>query len=128
MTAMTPLDELAALLSAKGRRILVAENPVDLKSMQGQNFVYVLQLPEGSLAAGGRAGGFGERRIEKLYAFHYDNGACRKLFEADSPEKLERFELPYHASGTPVILPDGSERIVSGIIDREFVEAYKRIA
>ncbi len=124
---MTPLEELATLLAEKGRRILVAENPVDLKSMEGQNSVYVLQLPEGSHAAGGRAGGFGERRIEKLYAFHYENGSCRKLFETNSPDKLEKFELPYHATGTPVVLPDGSERIVSGVIDVEFVEAYKRI-
>ncbi|HEY5620614.1 MAG TPA: hypothetical protein VIK88_03060 [Candidatus Bathyarchaeia archaeon] len=125
---MTPIEELATLLAEKGRRILVAENPVDLRSLHGTNFVYVLQLPEDSHAAGGRAGGFGERRIEKLYAFHYENGACRKLFETDSPEKLERFELPFHAAGTPVVLPDGSERVVSGVIDPEFVDAYKRIA
>ncbi len=125
---MTPLDELATLLAERSRRILVAENPVDLKTLHGTNFVYVLQLPEGSLAAGGRAGGFGERRIEKVYAFHYENGSCRKLFETDSPEKLDRFELPFHAAGTPVVLPDGSERIISGVIDPEFVESYKRIA
>lgn len=124
---MTPIEELATLLAEKGRRILVAENPVDLRSLHGTNFVYVLQLPEGSLAAGGRAGGFGERRIEKLYAFHYENGSCRKLFETDSSEKLERFELPFHATGMPVVLPDGSERVMSGVIDPELVEAYKQI-
>lgn len=124
---MTPIEELATLLAEKGRRILVAENPVDLRSLHGTNFVYVLQLPEGSLAAGGRAGGFGERRIEKLYAFHYENGSCRKLFETDSPEKLERFELPFHAAGMPVVLPDGSERVMSGVIDPELVGAYKQI-
>jgi hypothetical protein len=126
MTFMTALEELATLLAQKGRRILVAENPVDLRSLRGHNSVYILQLPEGSLAAGGRAGGFGERRIEKLYAFHYENGSCTKLFETDSPEKLERFELPYHAAGTPVVLTDGSERIISGVIDPEFVSSYKR--
>ena len=124
---MTPVEELATLLAQKGRRILVAENPVDLQSLRGHNSVYVLQLPEGSLAAGGRAGGFGERRIEKLYAFHYEDGSCRKLFETDSPDKLDRFELPFHAAGTPVVLPDGSEKIISGVIDPQFVESYKRI-
>ncbi len=124
---MTPLEELAVLLSEKGRRIFVAENQVDLKSLHGENSIFVLQLPEGSLAAGGRAGGFGERRVEKLYAFHYADGACRKLFEVNTPEKLEKYELPYHAAGTTVILPDGSERVVSGVIDPEFVESYKRI-
>ena len=124
---MTPLEELTALISERGRRLIVAEIDVNLKSLQGENSIFVLQMPEAGMAAGGRAGGFGERRVEKLYAFHYANGACRKLFEIDAPEKLERFEVPYHAAGTPIVLPDGSERIVSGIIDREFVESYKRV-
>src|SRR2546426_543113 len=88
---------------------------------------YATSVPEGSLAAGGRAGGFGVRKIEKLYAFHYEDGSCRKLFEVDNPEKLESFELPYHAAGTPIIMPDGSERIISGVIDPEFVAGYKQI-
>jgi len=114
---MAPQEELARLISEKGRKILVAENPVDLKSLQGENFVYLLQLPEGSTAAGGRAGGFGERRVERLYAFHYSNGSCRKLFEVDSP-----------AAGMQVLLPDGTERIISGVVDPEFVASYKQIA
>ncbi|HZD13286.1 MAG TPA: hypothetical protein VE177_07200 [Candidatus Binatus sp.] len=122
-----PLEELARLLGEKGRRILVAENPVDLKGLEGKNSIFVLQLPEGSLAAGGRAGGFGVRKLEKLYAFHYENGAVRKLFEVDSPEKLDSFELPYHAAGTPVIMPDGSEKVISGVIDPEFVANYKQL-
>jgi len=124
---MTPLEELTLLISEKGRKILVAEVPVDLQKLTGGNSVYILQLPEGSTAAGGRAGGFGERRLEKLYAFHYEDGACFKLFEVDSQEKLEKFDLPYHAAGTPVILPDGSERVMSGVIDPEFVESYKQV-
>ena len=125
---MSPLEELANLIAEKGRRVMVAQNPVDLKSLKGENSVYILQLPGDSHAAGGRAGGFGERRVEKLYAFHYQDGACRKLFEVESGEKLDRFELPYHAAGTPVILPDGSEKVISGVIDPEFVESYKQIA
>jgi hypothetical protein len=124
---MTPLEELTQLLVEKGRKVLVAQNPVDLRKLQEENSVYILQLPDGSSAAGGRAGGFGERRLEKLYAFHYENGACYKLFEVDNPEKLERFDLPYHATGTSIILPDGSERVMSGVIDPEFVESYKRV-
>lgn len=124
---MTPLEELTALFAEKGRRIFVAENHVDLKSLQGENSIFVLQLPESSMAAGGRAGGFGERRVEKLYAFHYSDGACKKLFEVNAPDKLEKYELPYHAAGTPVVLPDGSEKVVSGVIDPDFVESYKRI-
>jgi hypothetical protein len=125
---MTPLEELSLLISGKGRRILVAQNPVDLKTLHGENMVYVLQLPEGGMAAGGRAGGFGERRVEKIYCFHYQNGSVRKLFESESVEKLDRFELPYHAAGTPVVLPDGSEKVISGVIDPAVVESYKQVA
>lgn len=124
---MTPLEELTRLVIEKGRKILVAENPVDLQNLQLENSVYILQLPEAGSAAGGRAGGFGERRLERLYAFHYERGACFKLFEVDNPEKLEKYDLPYHAAGTPVVLPDGSEHVISGVIDPEFVESYKRI-
>ena len=124
---MTPLEELTKLVSEKGRKIIVAERPVDLHNLREPNSVYILQLPDGSGAAGGRTGGFGERRVEKLHAFHYENGACHKLYEIDSADKLERFELPYHAAGTPVILPDGSERVMSGVIDPEFVESYKQV-
>ena len=124
---MTPLEELSHLVSQKGRRILVAQNPVDLKTLRGENSVYILQLPEEGHVAGGRTGGFGERRVERIYAFHYQNGACRKLFEVEAPDKLERFELPYHAAGTAVILPDGSEKVISGVIDPEFIESYKQV-
>jgi hypothetical protein len=124
---LTPLEELTKLVSEKGRKILVAERPVDLKNLREPNSVYILQLPEGPGSAGGRTGGFGERRVEKLLAFHYENGACHKLYEIDSSDKLERFELPYHAAGTPVILPDGSEKVMSGVIDPEFVESYRQV-
>src|SRR5213079_2022614 len=100
----------------------------DLRTLQGENSVFILQLPEGSSAAGVRAGGFGERRLSNLYYIHYSQGACRKLYDVDSPKQLERFDLPYHAAGTPVILPDGSETVISGVIDPEFVESYKQIA
>src|SRR6266700_2427662 len=123
---MTPLEELAGLLSEKSRRIFVAENDVNLKSLEGETSIFILQLPESGMSAGGRAGGFGERRVEKLYAFHYSNGACRKLFEVDSPEKLERFEVPYHAAGTPVVLPDGSERIVSQALFSRYHRVFRR--
>ena len=124
---MTPLEELASLILEKGRKVLVAENPVDLKTLRGANSVFILQLPDGSSSAGGRAGGFGERRLERLYCFHYEDGNCRKLYEVDSPEKLERFDLPYHATGTAVIMPDGSEKVMSGLIDPEFVESYRHV-
>jgi len=122
---MTPLEELTQLIAEKARRIFVAENSIDLRSTEGRNCVYVLDLP-GSVpgTAGGRVGGIGERRIGKLYCFRLKDGKWFKAFETDDAGKLQKFDLPYQAAGLSVTLPDGSERVVSGVVDPEFIERY----
>jgi hypothetical protein len=116
---------LIQLIKEKGRRIFVAESQIDLRQTQGKNCVYVLQLPTNAPgAAGGRVGGIGERRVEKVYCFRQEAGNWVKVYESEDPAKLERFELPYHAAGLGVILPDGSEKVVSGVVDEEFIRAY----
>ncbi len=125
---LTPLEELTGLASEKSRRIFVAESPIDLRVSEGRNAVYVIQLPTTAMgSAGGRVGGVGERRIEKLMCFRKEEGIWIKVFETDRQEKLDRFELPYHAAGLDVTLADGSTRVVSGVIDEEFVKKYNEI-
>ena len=122
---MTPLDELVSLLNEKSRRIFVAEQTIEFNNAHGENCVYVLELPGASPgSAGGRTGGFGERRVVKLLCFRQHDGKWVKLFESENLERLERLELPYHATGLSVILPDGRERVVSGVVDPEFVRKY----
>ena len=122
---MTPLEELAQLASEKSRRIFVAERSIDLRENEGRNCVYVLQLPTSAPgAAGGRVGGIGERRIQKLYCFRLENGKWIKVYETDDLGKLDMFELPYHAAGLSIVLPDGSEKVVSGVVDEEFIRQY----
>ena len=122
---MTPLEELTQLASEKSRRIFVAQNPIDLSVSQGHNCVYVLQLPvDAPGSAGGRVGGIGERKITKIFCFKQENGIWIKLYDSDNEEKLEKFELPYHAAGLVVIMPDRTEKVVSGVVDQEFVQQY----
>lgn len=129
MIDLSTLEELTLLLAEKSRRIFVAEASIDLRSSEGTNCVYVLQLPTSAPgAAGGRIGGIGERRIQKLYCFRLENGKWMKIYETEDEGKLEKFELPYHAAGLTVILPDGTERVVSGVIDEEFVQKYDQIS
>lgn len=126
---MSALEELTRLLAEKSRRIFVTQASIDLRSSDGTNCVYVLQLPTSAPgAAGGRIGGIGERRIQKLYCFRLENGKWMKIYETEDEEKLEKFELPYHAAGLTVILPDGTERVVSGVTDEEFVLRYNEIS
>lgn len=122
---ISPLEELAQLASEKSRRIFVAETPIDLRPKEGGNCIFVLQLPTNALgSAGGRVGGIGERRLQKLYCFRQEKGKWIKVYETEDLDKLERFELPYHAAGLSVILPDGSEKVVSGVVDQDFIRKY----
>jgi len=122
------LEELARLARERSRRLFVAEMPIDLTPMGGSNCVFVLELPGSAPgAAGGRVGGIGERRIQKAYCFRQVDGSWVKVYETEVLEKLERFELPYHAAGMSVVLPDGSERVVSGVVDQELIQRYNEV-
>jgi len=103
--------------------VFVAKNPIDLSNTQTSNCVYVLQLLSSQGSAGGRVGGIGERKVIRLLRFEQEQGLWTKAGEWDEPE-LENLELPYHATGLSVLLPDRTERVVSGVIDEDFVNAY----
>ncbi len=125
---MTPLEELAQLANEKSRRLFVAENPIDLSVKEGENCIYILELPTTAPgSAGGRVGGIGERKIQKAYCFRQTTGKWLKLYETESADKLERFNLPYHAAGLSVRLPDQTERVVSGVVDPEVIAEYNQI-
>jgi len=125
MSDSTALEELNRLLSEKSRRIFVAQAPINLTSFEGENCIYVLELPTSSPgSAGGRVGGIGERRLQRLHCFRLQGGKWVKIFETDDESKLERFELPYHAAGLAATIADGTERVVSGVVDEDYVRRY----
>jgi hypothetical protein len=123
---MDGLTELLGLLASKGRRVYVAEKPVDLRDLNTPNTIYILQLPDGSTAAGGRGGGFGERRIIRLYQFECGAGTCTKIGEEEDDGKLDLLDLPYHATAMPILDAEGNEKLVSGVIDPSFVSSYRQ--
>ena len=116
--------EFITFIETKGRRVFVTDDVVDLRMLDKPNNIYVLQLPDGSTAAGGRGGGFGERRVVKVYHYSCGQGDCKKVGEFEDAEKIESLDLPYHATAFPIILPEGKEKLVSGVIDRELVSSY----
>lgn len=123
---MAGLDEFLRLIDSKGRRVYVTEKPIDLRNLSETNTVFILQLPDGSTAAGGRGGGLGERRIVKMYHFQYGNGECHELPGVEDDDRLDNLDLPYHATAMAVILQDGKEKLVSGVVDPEFVSSYRQ--
>lgn len=103
---------------------MISEKDIDLKTMQGSNSLFLLKLAEGSGAAGGRGGGFGERRVVRVLQFRYQDGVCEKLFETTDESKVALFEIPYYVARTPLTLPDGSESMGYGVIDTGLVSQY----
>lgn len=69
-------------------------------------------------------GGIGERRIQRLFCFRQEGGVWSKVYETEDLDMLDKYELPYHAAGLSIIMPDGSERMVSGVVDEEFIRKY----
>jgi len=119
------LSEILELIGAAGRRVYVAEKLINLGNLGEENNIYILQLPDGSTAAGGRGGGFGERRIVRVYHFECGGGACRKVGEFEDLSILESIDLPYHATAMPILDPQGNERLVSGVVDPLFARSYR---
>lgn len=124
---MDGLSELLEVVQAPGRRVYVAEREIDLRNLANPNDIYILQLPDGSTAAGGRGGGFGERRIVLVHHFMIEGGACKRLATIEDDQKLDALDLPYHATAMPIIGTDGKERLVSGVVDPSFAHEYRRI-
>ena len=121
------LSDILDLINGRGRKVYVAEKLVNLGDLGVSNNIYVLQLPDGSTAAGGRAGGFGERRIVKVYHFECGSGSCSKVGEFEDDEKLDSLDLPYHATAMPILDPQGNEKLVSGVVDPQFAESYRLV-
>jgi hypothetical protein len=114
------LEELVAALGGSSRAVVISEKNVDLRPGSPDNRIFLLQIGEGSLAAGGRGGGFGERRVTAVFCFGLKEGVGRILFRADEG-KLGNFEVPYHVSRLPITLVDGSETMGYGLVDPELV-------
>jgi hypothetical protein len=123
---MDCLDEIATSLSGGGRVIVVSERDVDLRKGSPPNRMVFLRMTEGSLAAGGRGGGFGERRVVRVTVYGNAEGSWAKLFETEDPLKVSGYEIPYHVSRLPFFMPDGTEEMGYGVVEPELVAAMSR--
>ena len=123
---MSDLEELARLLNEKAEinlALIVSENDIRLNSNNQKNRIYVLEVDSGGHAAGGRGGGFGQRKFKKVYGFEYENGSCKKILE--TTENLEDLDSGYVVR-LPITLPDGKEIMASCSVDSQLVQEYNR--
>jgi hypothetical protein len=118
------LQEISSHLSGPARAIVISDRDLDLRSGSGDVTFFLLKIGEGSLAAGGRGGGFGERKVVAVLCFIRTADAWTKAFEA-SEARLEEFEVPYHVSRLPLTLSDGTESMGYGVVDPDLVSEMK---
>lgn len=119
---MSALDELYGLLkSGRDLIVVVSDQPEASASVK----LYVLEVEAAAGVAGGRAGGFGSRRISCVRGYLIAGGICRKICEVRDAGLLAGIEVPYHATAMDLSLPDGSSVVVRGVVDPELVAQYE---
>lgn len=123
---MSELEELSNLLSEKAEInlvLVVADKDIHLNSKDLKNRIYILEVESGGHAAGGRGGGFGQRKFKKVYGFDYQDGVCKKILETG--DNLDDLDSGYVVR-LPITLPNGKEIMASCSIDSQLVQEYNR--
>lgn len=121
---MSALGELCTLLKS-GRDLIVVASEQPEASPTAEVKLYVLEVEAAAGVAGGRAGGFGSRRISCLRGYVISGGECHKICEVSDEGLLGGIEVPYHATAMDFLLPDGSSVVVRGVVDPELVAEYE---
>jgi hypothetical protein len=119
-------ESIEEILQLQQRKLIVAENDIDLVGNM-RNDIFILMVEDSRGSAGGRAGGSGNRRIDRVIRFSCKDGRCVKCFEASEQEKIELFNIPYSAVAMDIKLSTGESIVVQGIVDPELIEAYNSI-
>jgi hypothetical protein len=121
MMAEQSIDDLLAMPQ---RKLVVAKKDIDLRQ-NDQNDIFILMVQESRGSAGGRGGGSGSRKIDKVIGFTCSNGNCNKYFETFDPEKIDQFEIPYSAVAMDIRLSTGRQMVVQGLVDPDFINKYR---
>ena len=123
---MSSFDSIDEIFQLAQRKLVVSQKDVRLDE-KTSNEIFILLIEESMGSAGGRAGGSGHRRVDRIYGFSCDAGKCEKFFETDEPGMIEMFDIPYSAVAMDIKLSDGRPFVVQGIADPDFVASYRSI-
>lgn len=116
---------LKEILKDKRRKLVVAEREINLKN-QNDNLIFILYVEESSRAAGGRGGGSGNRRIERITGISSKNMIWSQIFDTVNQAVIEKFDIPYSAVAMDIEI-DSEEIVVQGLIDKDLITSYKKI-
>lgn len=121
-------DQLSNILQLPKRKLVVASNDIMLdKKSDIENTIFILMVEESFGSAGGRGGGSGNRKIDKIIGFRIINNNKSLIFETDNSAIIEKFDIPYSAVAMDITLESGQSHVIQGIIDKEMIQSYMKI-
>jgi hypothetical protein len=118
------MNSIRDVFALSSRKLIVSSTEIDLsKKVRVDIFFLLVQESRGS--AGGRGGGSGTRRIERILGYACENGECKNIFDTEDPSMIEKFEIPYSAVAMDIKLQNGNDLVVQGIVDPVLIKDYK---
>lgn len=120
-------EDLASIIQLPQRKLIVSLMDIDLTfsaDIDATNTIFVLMIKESRGSAGGRGGGSGMRKIEKILGFNVGQNSNRLIFETTDEVEIERFDIPYSAVAQDIVLKSGEKYVVQGVVDPQMVRDY----
>jgi hypothetical protein len=119
--------KVSEILRLPRRKLIVSSQEINLASVDGvmrENTIFVLMVKESSGSAGGRGGGSGMRKIDRILAFKITGNSDEIIFETQDSQEIEEFDIPYSAVAMDIVLESGVPSVAQGVIDPDMVEGY----
>lgn len=124
-------SRLNQVLQIPKRKLIVSLDDITLNTTssigESENVVFVLMVEESPGSAGGRGGGSGNRKIDKIIGFRVNDGKDVKIFETENPDVIEKFDIPYNAVAMDIVLESGDPFVVQGVVDDDLVKSYLKL-
>jgi hypothetical protein len=120
------MNSIEDVLALPARKLLVCSTEIDL-SRRNKIDIFFLIVQESRGSAGGRGGGSGSRRVERIFGYTCNNGECKIMFDTSDESKIEEFEIPYSAVAMDIRLQDGNIMVVQGVVDPDLIMKYKEL-
>jgi hypothetical protein len=114
---------IESVLRMPDRKILVCLEELDLTKSE-DNVIIIFVIHESPGSAGGRAAGYGSRKISKIICFSKIEDRFDKLFETEEEPTISKFEIPYNAVAMDIRLSDRSTKVVQGLVDLIMIRSY----
>lgn len=122
--------KVSEILNLPMRKLIISSQEINLNAAAGrvkENTIFVLMVKESSGSAGGRGGGSGMRKIDRIIGFEIIGNSDEQIYETDNPQEIEEFEIPYSAVAMDIVLESGVSSVVQGVIDPNMVNEYLKI-